>query len=185
VYAYSSNPLKEVDILGLTGTCAKNPPAADGQPADTTPVVAHPPGDDDGTPTPRPSTHATAEQAHCTQRADEMRAPRVRRTAAGATTICVAVVDGPTGRRTVVTASTPDGLLPPRVRGDLRPGETNPPTDPVVRRRTAGRVEVDSSSNESRGTYKPGNSGNDFAGETRHHGEQRMIGGGAVGQTRR
>ena len=125
------------------------------------------------------------ELAFVRSRADAIRA-RVEQAygkkAASHMTIAVAIVDGPRGRRVVVTTSAyPDGTLPPRARGALRPGEINPSTRPRLLRRKGQRVEVDPDSGETLSPYTPATRrGGYLDGETKHHAEQRLRDGGAI-----
>ena len=180
VYAYTWNPTRYVDADGLECPVEKarreeeeRRRAAEGKP------------DEEGDSAPRPQPEVSREQAECTRRADELRqavADAYGERAASAMTICVAVVDGPDGRRVVITTSRdPDGRLPPRVRDQLRPGESNPPTEPILRRRSEGKVSVDPATGASE-PYTSGNRDNGYQGSTEHHGEQRMLNGGALGE---
>ena len=183
VYAYTWNPTRRVDIDGLECPLEK---------ARREEEEERKKSSQEGKPDTEADAAAAAaqklkeDQKFCRDRADELREAVLREykdpRKAAALTICVAVVEGPEGRKVVITTSgDPNGQLPPKVRRQLGPNESNPPTEPTLRRGNPGRDRVDPQTGD-REKYDAGNRQNDYQGDTSHHGEQRMMNGGAVGE---
>jgi RHS repeat-associated protein len=194
LYAYPSNPLVDVDVLGL-----QHPPR-DTDPPDSNDGQSRPRNEDaegDGTPPPRRPLEEMSDaelRDHCEARAQALQAafeaahPRASR----AVTLSVGVVDGPGGRRVVVTTSADSQRVPRAVRRAMEPGETVRSTPPRLRRRRSANpnfdpdqpahptrnprtrsrtVEVDD--NGDTRPYQRASRGEPVEG-SRHHAEQRM-----------
>ncbi|MCB9661889.1 MAG: RHS domain-containing protein [Sandaracinaceae bacterium] len=193
-YCADGNPLRDVDLRGLSGCPDDCPPQATPEGgADSEGTGADQTATSSDVPPSRRSLDDMGEaelQEHCRARADELRAEIERQydaRTANNCTVCVAVVEPSNGgrRRVVVTTSRDDGRLPPRARGALQDGESNPPTRPALRERQGQLVEVDPDTNDTIGGYTRGNANNDYSGDTRHHGEQRALYGGAMSEGER
>ena len=143
-YAQDSNPLRDVDLLGLA--CAK---------AEALLTKAKKEGviDEDGAPG-KPFSKMTDEekQMYCVARAVQLERslPEEQR---GRTTICVTIVadesSGRVQRKVVVTTSSNDGHVPEAITSSMRHGEETRPSDPQLRATAGGREHPNAEGNRA------------------------------------